>query len=203
MHEIPQTFREMLSRHKTKKWGFRGERSTCCSCGLFCVSCSSSMLLPSPAPALPCVTSSSSMLHTDSGQFLAGPTAAAPQTSLLSPCPYPCFTACVIFHRSHAHKPRRSVLDGSPHLGPSHDGGKASLTASPYTVHAHMVLIRMASPSRMPSSKHLSDAQCQAVRHATSKHAAGQTWHTPTRPQHAANPQDPQAKGAAPSRLLR
>ena len=110
---------------------------------------------------------------------------------LLSPCPYPCFTACVIFHRSHAHKPRRSVLDGSPHLGPSHDGGKASLTASPYTVHAHMVLIRMASPSRMPSSKHLSDAQCQAVRHAASKHAAGQTWHTPTRLQTRSTPPRP------------
>ena len=126
-----------------------------------------------------------------SGQFLAGPTAAAPQTSLLSPCPSPCFTACVIFHRSHAHKPRRSVLDGSPHLGPSHDGGKASLTASPYTVHAHMVLIQMASPSWMPSSKHLSDAQCQAVRHATSKHAAGQTWHTPTRLQTRSKPPRP------------
>ena len=110
---------------------------------------------------------------------------------LLSPCPYPCFTACVIFHRSHAHKPRRSVLDGSPHLGPSHDGGKASLTASPYTVHAHMVLIRMASPSRMPSIKHLSDAQCQAVRHAASKHAAGQTWHTPTRLQTRSTPPRP------------
>ena len=99
--------------------------------------------------------------------------------------------ACVIFHSSHAHKPRRSVLDGSPHLGPSHDGGKASLTASPYTVHAHMVLIRMASPSRMPSSKHLSDAQCQAVRHAASKHAAGQTWHTPTRLQTRSTPPRP------------
>ena len=160
-------------------------------CGLFCASCKISMLLPPPAPALPCVTSSSSMLHTGFGHFLPGPAAAAPQASLLPPCPYPCSSACVIFHSSHAHKPRRSVLDGSPHLGPSHDGGKASLTASPYTVHAHMVLIRMASPSRMPSIKHLSDAQCQAVRHATSKHAAGQTWHTPTRLQTRSTPPSP------------
>ena len=120
---------------------------------------------------------------------------------LLSPCPYPCFTACVIFHRSHAHKPRRSVLDGSPHLGPSHDGGKASLTASPYTVHAHMVLIQMASPSWMPS------AAASTYRTRSAKPSATQRASTPpAKPgtprqgcEHAARHQDPQAKGAAPS----
>ncbi len=66
-----------------------------------------------------------------------------------------------------------------------------------------MVLIRMASPSRMPSIKHLSDAQCQAVRHAASKHAASQTWHTPTRPQTRGKPPRPTSQGAAPPRLLR
>ena len=66
-----------------------------------------------------------------------------------------------------------------------------------------MVLIRMASPSRMPSIKHLSDAQCQAVRHAASKHAAGQTWHTPTRLHTRSKPPRPTSQGAAPPRLLR
>ena len=59
----------------------------------------------------------------------------------------------------------------------------------------------MASPSRMPAS--LSDAQCQAVRHAASKHAASQNLAHPDKAATRGKPPRPASQGAAPPRLLR